>query len=207
MPMYKDVTRAVRLLGLGALSATMSVIVGCGGNDKAATPPVDVGGPFGKCSAMIAKYEVTSAAHVDECSELPDEKPPHGGPHYPVWAAFQTYDFPIAHGYLIHSMEHGAVVFYYNCPNGCSDEVVQAKALIEQQPTDPLCSDTGVERRAILVPDPTLDVPWAASAWGYTLRADCFDAEQFGRFYSEHYAKSPENICSPGTVFTSSPCQ
>jgi hypothetical protein len=104
-------------------------------------------------------------------------------------------------------MEHGAVVFYYNCPNGCSDEVVQAKALIEQQPTDPLCSETGVERRAILVPDPTLDVPWAASAWGYTLRADCFDPEQFGRFFSEHYANSPENICSPGTVFTSSPCQ
>ena len=207
MPMYKDVTRAVRLFGLGALCAAMSLSVGCSGNDKAATPPVDVGGPFGKCNAMIAKYEVTSAAHVDECSELPDEKPPHGGPHYPVWAAFQSYDFPISHGYLIHSMEHGAVIFYYNCPSGCSDEVVQAKALIEQQPTDPLCADTGVERRAILVPDPTLDVPWAASAWGYTLRADCFDAEQFARFYSEHYAKSPENICAAGTVFTSSPCQ
>lgn len=206
MPMFKDVTRAVRLLSLGALLASMSVTGGCGDND-AATPRADVSGPFGKCNAMRATHDVTSESHVEECSELPDDKPPYGGSHYPVWAAYQAYDFPIAPGYLIHSMEHGAVIFYYNCPSGCSDEVLQAKALIEQQPTDPLCADTGAERRAILVPDPTLDVPWAASAWGYTLRADCFDAEQFARFYSEHYAKSPENICAAGTVFTSSPCQ
>ncbi|HET9934032.1 MAG TPA: DUF3105 domain-containing protein [Polyangiaceae bacterium] len=206
MSMIEHARRPVRLLVWGALFVAASVTVGCGSEDPKKAP-TEVGGPFGKCNAMIAKYQVTSADHVAECSELPDADPPYGGPHYPVWAAFQAYDFPIAHGYLIHSMEHGAVVFYYNCPEGCSDEVAQAKALIEQEPKDRLCEGTGVERRAVLVPDPTLDVRWAASAWGYTLRAECFDADVFGQFYTDHYAMAPENICASGTVFTSPPCQ
>lgn len=204
--MKKDLKRLLRLRGWAALGLALSLSVGCGSEDSA-KPGLGEGGPFGECNAMVAKYEVTSAQHVAECSALSEQKPPHGGPHYPIWPAFQAYDFPIAHGYLIHAMEHGAVVIYYNCPDGCTDELAEAKALLDARPVDPLCAGTGVERRAILVPDPTLDVPWAASAWGYTLRADCFDSDVFGRFYAEHYAKGPENLCAAGTPFTSSPCQ
>ena len=195
----------VRLFFWGALFTTALGTVGCASDDPVEASP-DVGGPYGTCNAMIEQFQVTSAMHVEECSALPEEKPPHGGPHYPVWAAFQNYDFPIAHGYLIHSMEHGAVVFYYNCPSGCDGELSLARQLIESEPVDPLCSGTGASRRAILVPDPTLDVPWAASAWGFTLRADCFDPDVFGRFYKSHYAHSPEDICAAGRAFESSPC-
>jgi hypothetical protein len=153
-------------------------------------------------------FSVTTAQHVMECSALPTTpNPPAGGDHYGIWAAFQTYDFPIAHGYLIHSMEHGAVVFYYNCPNGCADEVAAAQALLDAQAEDATCYGTPSKRRAVLVPDPTLDVPWAASAWGFTLRAQCFDAEAFGAFFREHYAHGLEDFCNPGLAFTASPCQ
>lgn len=155
-----------------------------------------------------------SARHVSECTPLPDEpRPPAGGDHYSSWAAFQSYDFPIARGFLIHALEHGAIVFTYNCPEGCADEVAEVRALIDAQPPDPLCYGTTtsdgspIEQRAVLAPDPTLDVRWGVSAWGYTLRASCVDSAAFTQFYSDHYGKSPENLCNPGIAFTTSPCQ
>ncbi len=157
---------------------------------------------------VTQSFEITSAAHVEACSALPSEpRPPAGGPHYSSWANFQTYDFPIARGYVIHAMEHGAVVFYYNCPEGCADEVAEVQALIDAQPEDVLCYGTASQRRAVLLPDPTLDVRWAMSAWGFTLRASCVDTAAFGKFYGEHYAMAPENFCNPGVAFSSSPCQ
>ena len=53
----------------------------------------------------------------------------------------------------------------------------------------------------LLVPDPKLDVAWAASSWGFTLRADCFDAETFSAFYTQHagQALAPEfTVCGAG---------
>ena len=37
----------------------------------------------------------------------------------------------------------------------------------------------------ILTPDPTLDVRFAAAAWGHVLRASCFDRQAFGDFIAE----------------------
>ncbi|MGC4094051.1 MAG: DUF3105 domain-containing protein [Polyangiaceae bacterium] len=198
----------MRLRRFGRLFFWGSALLGtaCGSGDPVEASP-DVGGPYGVCGAFIQQFQVDAATHVAECSPLDDSvKPPYGGPHYPSWAAFQYYDFAVPHGYLIHAMEHGALVFYYNCADGCAAEVASAKQVIEAQAVDPLCTGTGTSRRAILVPDPTLDVQWAASAWGFTLRADCFDPDVFARFYQAHYAKGPENFCSPGVAFTSSPC-
>ena len=162
---------------------------------------------MGACRAVTQAFEISSARHVEKCAELPDSpKPPAGGDHYQEWAAFQTYDFPIPRGFLMHSMEHGAVVLLYNCADGCPDEVAQAQAFIDAQAEDPLCAGSATTRRAVLAPDPTLDVRWGASAWGHTLRAECFDAEAFGAFYRAHYAQTYEDICYPGTAFAVPPC-
>jgi hypothetical protein len=56
----------------------------------------------------------------------------------------------------------------------------------------------------LLVPDPKLDVRWAASSWGFTLRADCFDAAAFSDFYVKHAGQplAPEyTLCSTGFDF------
>jgi hypothetical protein len=164
--------------------------------------------PSGPCEAVSESFTVNSAMHVADCSALEEaSNPPAGGDHYGTWAAFQSYTFPIPHGFLIHSMEHGAVVFYYNCPDGCADEVSRAQALLDAQAADPLCAGNGVLRRAILLPDPTLDVRWAASAWGSTLRANCFDEAVFGDFYRAHYDKGPEKLCVAGVAFAATPCE
>ena len=39
-----------------------------------------------------------------------NSNPPSSGPHYPVWANFQEFAVPVDDRYLVHSMEHGAVL-------------------------------------------------------------------------------------------------
>ena len=87
-------------------------------------------------------------------------------------------------------MEHGAVVIAYNCPEGCASEVQAAKEVMAAAPAKPGCPRAPV----ILTPDPTLDVRFAAAAWGHVLRASCFDRQAFGDFIAERRDMGPEKI-------------
>jgi hypothetical protein len=129
------------------------------------------------------------------CSPLTfGTNPPSSGNHYAIWAAYQTYERAIARGFWVHSLEHGAVVITYNCPGGCPSEVAEVQAFIDSLPSD--CGSA--PRRIVLTPDPELDVRFAASAWGFTLRASCFDRAAFAAFHDAHYDHAPESICGGG---------
>jgi hypothetical protein len=106
----------------------------------------------------------------------------------------------------VHALEHGAIVFWYNCPEGCAEEVAEVEAFIAGLPEDPLCANTPAARRAVVVPYPALASRWAASAWGHALTADCFDDAAFGSFYTDHYGQGREDLCNAGQVFTQDPC-
>jgi hypothetical protein len=130
------------------------------------------------------------------CSPLTyGTNPPSSGNHYAIWADYRTYDRPILPGFWVHALEHGAMVITYNCPGGCPDEVAAAQSFVDGLPAD--CG--AMARRVILAPDPLLDIRFAASAWGYTLRASCFDRDAFSSFYAAHYDHAPESICGGGT--------
>jgi hypothetical protein len=150
----------------------------------------------GACTPVVAQHADEGALHV-ACSPAPTygTKPPSSGNHYAIWADYKTYATPVPWGHLMHSMEHGAVVIVYNCPEGCADEVAAAQAMIDALPVDAGCV-APTKRRVILAPDPTLDVRWAASAWTWTIRSSCFDAPAFSKFASDHYAKTAENFCN-----------
>ena len=177
--------------GAGGAGGTSLGDSGCGATPTDGAPP-----DHGDCHAEIAGHPIEGAQHMPLCSPLTyGTNPPSSGNHYPIWAAYQMYDRAIPRGFWVHSMEHGAVVFSYNCPGGCADEVAAVQAFIEGLPAD--CGAN--TRRVILTPDPDLDVRFAASAWGYTLRANCFDHDSFSAFFTEHYNHAPESICGGGT--------
>jgi len=48
----------------------------------------------------------------------------------------------------------------------------------------------------LLTPDPGIPTRWAASAWGYSLTADCFEPEVFKSFAEEYRGLGPEQICA-----------
>lgn len=157
------------------------------------------------CDAVVQTHPIQPAPHVDAGTPIVyGTNPPSSCPHYPVWANFVEYDKPIEDGYLVHSMEHGAVVLFYDCdPNACvaPQAVLDGlRAVRAAVPTDPLC-DPSIRVRVILAPRPANDVPVAAAAWGATYKADCVDAPSLSKFITDFYAKAPENFCAPGQTF------
>ncbi|MBK9265581.1 MAG: DUF3105 domain-containing protein [Polyangiaceae bacterium] len=141
------------------------------------------------------------AAHVTTCTPVTyATNPPSGGNHWPTWAAFKKYTQRVPREMYVHAMEHGAVVLSYRCDDGCPDVVAALETVFDEAQGDPLCvmQGNGPKTRLVLTPDPDLDTPIAASAWGATYTATCIDTESLGTFISANYDKGPEKLCYPG---------
>lgn len=166
---------------------------GCGSDER-----LDDGGV---CHVFVAKHPIEGQQHVPDCTKLTfGTNPPSSGNHYQAWGAFGVYDAPLPRGNWVHNLEHGSVVFTYNCPDGCDDEIESAKDMLRDLVADPGCE----ERRVMLIPDPKLDVTWGASAWGYNLRSDCLDEGRMKSFFESRIGKGPEAVCAPGVEFRNS---
>lgn len=161
--------------------------------------------PDASCPVTIDAPPLLPAVHVPIPSDIQwNSNPPSSGPHYPVWAAYQTYSSPVPRGYYVHNLEHGAVVLLYNCGDaGCPEIVAALQAVASSIPNDSLCVDAGegIRVRTVITPDPLLDVPVAAAAWGWTYRAHCADLSTLKQFAMDHYGHGPETICGNGVPY------
>ena len=119
--------------------------------------------------------------------------PPTSGSHYevPMPAGFYTinspeYLDPNHDGHLIHSMEHGYVIFWYNC------------ALLSESDCSALLGDIQAEMdqfngyKVIAFPRPTLEKPLVMTSWGYMQEFDTFDADLATRFIETNQPLAPE---------------
>jgi hypothetical protein len=168
-----------------------------------AAPAVDAASAdAGACNVHIDAVPIMDSPHVPEGTAVVySSNPPSSGPHYDRWANFQELTHPVDDGYLVHSMEHGAVLLLYACQGAaCETLVPQLRAVRDAVPTDSLC-DPAIRTRVILAPRAANGVAVAAAAWGYVYRADCVDAASLRTFILDHYAKAPENFCAAGQVF------
>jgi len=152
------------------------------------------------CNARIEAPTIVTPNHVPFGTPLAFvSNPPSSGPHYPAWADFREYTQPVPDGYIVHSLEHGAVALFYKCatPAECASIVPLLRDVRANIPTDPAC-DPSIRVRVIIVPRPDNDVPVSAAAWGYTYKAECVDGPSLAQFVRDHYAKGPEDFCAPG---------
>jgi len=115
--------------------------------------------------------------------------PPTSGPHYAEEAEAGFYDeniYTYPAGYLVHNLEHGYVIFWYNCElvpeNECSELKTQIQAVM---------ADLG-GTKLIAYPWPSLDVPVAVTSWGRLQKFETFDAEQAKAFYRANLNRAPE---------------
>lgn len=200
--------------------ASFACLTGCGSRTSGVatvTPPAEAGvtpldgstitddasadGDGGACTTTIQEWPDEGFTHLS-CTSNVDylTEPPSSGNHYSCWAAYQTYSTPIPWGNLVHSLEHGAIVIVYNCPAGCAADVAAIQAFIDGLPLDSNCGAMLGKNRMILMPDPdpNLGVRFAASAWDWTLRANCFDPVAFRQFFDDHYDHGRETICTDG---------
>lgn len=170
-----------------------------GGIDRARLPsPIQVEAGCG--TVTIATPELLPGTHVPEGTPITwSSNPPSSGPHYPIWANFQEYAQPIDLGYVVHSIEHGAVVLFHQCVSGADCDIITEgfRKVRDAIPNDPRC-DPSIRVRVVIVPDPLLDVPIAAAAWGWTYKATCLDLPSLTEFAKAHYAQGTEDLCAPG---------
>lgn len=182
--------------------------------------PINLGGP---CDAVEDTPPLLPPNHVAFGTPVDyDSNPPSSGPHYPIWAAYQAYTTPVDRRYYVHDLEHGAVDLLYNCnvsadggtevidadlvdsgdgdAGPCPAVAAQLQAIIDAFPSDPRCSASNGDPRVrfVLTPDPLLDVPVAAAAWGWTYKAQCVDPTTLTQFAKDHYDQGLEEICANG---------
>ncbi len=184
-------TLHVRITAL-LLGGITAATIGCGDNQRIA-PRGD-----GVCGTIELGFPLVAGAHVPVCSPVTyNSNPPTSGPHYPNWAKFQRFAAPVGRPFWVHDLEHGAIVISYNCPDGCAQDLDALQAMLAVRPADANCT-AAVRNRFVITPDPLLDVKFAASAWGFALRSDCFDLAALSDFIDAHYAQGPEDVCADG---------
>ncbi len=166
---------------------------GDGGTDGEATPSGIESEPLPDSGdeellAAVQTFESQGAGHVSRDEEIDyDTMPPTSGPHYTgtVDAGFHESRKPL--GDLVHTLEHGAVVIYYD-PAAITPE---ARASLEAFGDE----HTGVWQRVVVVPHPQDDpkAPYVLTAWRHMLRLEEYDPETVRAFLAEYLGRGPEN--------------
>ncbi|WP_394843425.1 DUF3105 domain-containing protein [Pendulispora brunnea] len=213
--------RTLRRLGFIASTAALAglTIVACGDDDKGSqnTPGNDGGAPTdalvdstshyvvpdASCEIVIDEYPLLASPHVPKSREIAyNSNPPSSGPHDQDWAAFQEFTDPVPQRNYVHDLEHGAVVFLYRCDlpgaGDCNAITELFRSTVSGLPDDPICANETKRVRTVITPDPRIDVPIAATAWGWTYRARCIDPASLAAFVRDHYGQGPEVLCRPG---------
>jgi len=146
----------------------------------------------------VEPVPTAQASHVPEGTDpgAYNSDPPSSGRHYPTQAFAGFYDEeqaasfnPFPGGYLVHSLEHGYVIFWYDCEQLSAGDCEDLKADIQQ-----VMGRVG-NYKVIGFPWASLDVPVAMTSWGRLLQFEQFDpdlAEIFVRNNRENPELAPE---------------
>lgn len=139
--------------------------------------------------------EMADTSHVAEGTDPGpyNSDPPTSGRHYPGTYPAGFYDqadleaLPTLHeGFLVHNLEHGYVILWYNCAlldeEGCSDLKAQIRSVIDEHNA----------LKVIAFPRDTLQVPVVMTSWGRLMQMDEFDQLTASRFISANRNKAPE---------------
>jgi len=134
---------------------------------------------------------MTSEPHIPADSDPGqyNSDPPTSGLHYAEEAQAGFYDeniYTYPAGYLVHNLEHGYVIFWYNCDlldkSACSELKLQIRSVMDELGG----------AKMIAYPWNSIDVPLVMTSWGRLQRFEAFDAEQAKAFYRANLNKAPE---------------
>lgn len=133
--------------------------------------------------------------HVEEGTDPGpfNSDPPTSGPHYASDLTAGFYEEseiegigPYPSGYLVHNLEHGYVIFWYNCAvldkAGCTELKGQIQEVMEE----------AMNTKLIAFPWNSIDVPVVMTSWGRMQRFENFDPKLALRFVGSNRNRAPE---------------
>ena len=125
--------------------------------------------------------------------------PATSGEHWNTPANWGVYPpaSPVQEAQIIHNLEHGGVVIWYQ-PGNASDEDVAALTEYVQQQIQ------SAKFKVILSPWTGEDFghPIAVTSWNWLLYQDQADVDQIRAFLDDHYGDAPEPFGGPGQPAT-----
>ena len=126
---------------------------------------------------------VLSREHVPDGTKIQyNSNPPAAGEHYAQPQDAGIYTTPPQDGHLVHSLEHGAIILWYNPTSLSKEEITELETLFKSIHLE----------KTILTPRSSLDTPVALSSWGRVLKLKTIDTNQIKAFFDTNYDRGPE---------------
>lgn len=140
--------------------------------------------------------------HVRDGTTVPEGQRPYtsipatSGVHWDSPAGWGVYSTPQPEEQLIHNLEHGGIVIWYD-PEAVDAEGVDAIAQYVRRQN---AAGVGGRYKFILSPwgGPEFGAPIAVTAWRQLLYLDAVDIDAMDEFARTHYGRSPEPGGGPG---------
>ena len=154
---------------------------------------LDSSGETERLSA-VEQFDSEGTQHVEAGSSIDYARtPPLSGPHYNIPTEGGFYEEPQPYGNLIHALEHGAVVIYYD--SEASGDAAGTSDTAKESLEEFAATHTGQWRSVIVVPNPEDDpeADYVVTAWQNRLYMDSYDAQTVHAFLSEFLGRGPEN--------------
>jgi hypothetical protein len=119
--------------------------------------------------------------------------PPTGGQHYATSLRAGFFDEvdlaelpPYPEGYLVHNLEHGYVIFWYDCSELVEQSCDQLKQNIQAT------MDRADNFKVIAFPWQSIDVPVVMTSWGQLQEFESFNSRQAMQFINANRNRAPE---------------
>ena len=165
-------------MAAGLLVGAMLVLAACGGSSIGDDP---------RLQQFDDEFTTADQAHVPAGPEVTyATTPPYGGPHWSVPLRCGIYEEEQRFEPMVHTMEHGAIVLYYQ-PLVLDAEAVGAMRLAASQ----LLREGA---RLILTPSTRIGTPVAITSWGRLLLMDEFEEDTLRDFIDAFEGDAPEEL-------------
>ena len=184
----KRAARRRNLITFGIAGLVTALVVFLIMSERGGEENVGVAAGKAGCDA-IERDEVTGEAdHVDEgTTQTYEQDPPTSGPHYATPAAPDFYTDDIEKERVVHNLEHGFIVFWYD-PDAPDDTVEQIENLVDQE------ADASVGVPYDNVPS---GKTFVMTAWGASQACARPSQKVVDDFRTEFQGQGPEKIVPP----------
>lgn len=146
--------------------------------------------PVKAAIAGLENVACTSANHVAEGRAVSYQSdPPMSGEHWPSWVAPGFFKTNQPKEKLVHSLEHGYIVIYYNEAKLSASELDAIKALAAKY--------QGAWDGVVAVPRNDARYPLILTAWEHGLRLERWDQARIDAFVDAFRGRGPENPVRP----------
>jgi hypothetical protein len=137
----------------------------------------------------VESFPSEGTEHVDGQPLSFNTNPPTSGDHRSVAATAGFYDQPPEPGQLVHSLEHGAIVLYFD-PGRATEAEKQSLRAFARKHTSSWAS-------VLVVPAGKYEVPFILTAWMKMLKLENYDAKVVQAFLAEYLGRGPEKPVRP----------